>query len=127
MDTKVNERTFEPANSVKRFRELLEDEEAPIIRTKEDWRAYLGSDECVLKGVPREIVEEFTESLVLNNGLGAFRYGRLDEALTFQQFRGLLGRFGIDLGLFADYDGYYCSGTGTCSKQLHSICIGDNC
>jgi hypothetical protein len=118
---------FRPANSIRDFRELLENPDAKVIRTMEDWKAYLGSEECALRDLPRDLQEKFTESLVLNNGLAAFQYDEIENRLTFRQFRSLLNRFGMDLGVFVDYDGYYCESKGTCTKRIGSICIGDNC
>lgn len=118
---------YRPANTMREFRQLRDNPNVRIIRSRDDWKAYLSSDESVCKGVPKKVLKEFTNSLHINGGLGAMRYGELQNNLTFRQFRDLLHRFGIDLGLFVDYDGYYCSGKGTCSTSATSICIGENC
>jgi hypothetical protein len=112
---------------MKEYRELRDDPKVNIIRTKEDWLQYLDSDENVLRGLEQETVQKFTDSLVLNGGIGGFRYDLIQDVLTFQKFRRLLWAFGIDVEIFKDYEGYYCSGKATCKPQSGSICIGENC
>jgi hypothetical protein len=124
--TVEQELTYRPAKTVREFRDLLDDPSAPIIRTDDDWREFMASKDPLLEGVPEPVLEEFTKSLCLHDGLGGFSYEGLQDSMTFRQFRGLLGRFGVDLGFFEDHDGYTCSGRGDCKKLNDHICTS-NC
>jgi hypothetical protein len=105
--------------------------EIAFVRSEDDWRQLLdwarGSDRDPLPGCDDETVRAFSEGLVFRGGgLAGADYAPVAEKLSFTAFRGLFERFGIGLGLFADYDGYKCEGPGTCTKMHERICTS-NC
>jgi hypothetical protein len=121
-----------PAESEEEWRELMAaGEEIAFIRTAEDWQRLLkesrGTDQDLLAGCDDDIVEAFTHGLVFNaGGLAGADYSPIARTLSFGAFRALFERFGIGLGLFADYDGYKCDSPGTCIKMHERICTS-NC
>jgi len=104
--------------------------EVSFIRSMDDWELYIrcvDSDAHPLKSLTQEDIAEFTTSLVFRNGGLARAYvDMLKDKLTYNQYESLIGKFGLDLSLAADYSEYYCQGTGNCAARGGYICTS-NC
>ena len=104
--------------------------EVSFIRSMDDWKYRIrnaDSKDHPLQPLTREDLDEFTNSLVFNNGgLAGASVGILEEKLTYRQYERVIGWFGMDLRLMADYKGYKCAGQGTCTLSQHDICTS-NC
>ena len=115
------------ANSDREWKALTQNKSAKIIRTREDWQKFLHTKNSPLKGVDKQVVDEFSKSLVFrNNGLAGAQYESLARATTFFQFRQTFAGFGIGLGLFADYEDKECLSRGTCGPRFGYVCTS-NC
>jgi hypothetical protein len=80
-----------------------------------------------LAGVDKARVSAFTRSLKFKNGgLAHADYSMIAGVVPFSRFRRIWEHFGMSLDLFADHDGYECSGRGTCKKMHQHICTS-NC
>ena len=103
-----------------------------FIRSMDDWKhaidTSINSKEHPLYGCTEKEVQEFTNSLLFNNGgLATAYYGVVMNKLIYTQFVKLWEMFGIDLKLFVDYRNYKCQDIGgSCFRQTNWICTS-NC
>ena len=118
------------------------------IKSAAELDAYLSTTpNTPLDRLSEEARQQFISSLVFSDkGLASFRKTDL-EALSASEIADILRLFGTehatsliqrakvtteqDRGVMrarpvGDHDGYWCSGRGTCSEQLNSICTS-NC
>lgn len=130
--TTTKSKPAKPAETERAFKALMKTDPRKVsfIRTHEDWQAHVGRNgaDSPLRGATKKAVKAFGDSLVFgeNGGLAGVKYGPLATELTFSQFRGLLGLFGIGLGYFADHDNRYCAERGTCRVEMAATCTS-NC
>lgn len=117
-----------PAQTEREWWSMLKSDDTTFIRSIDDWKAALADRHAnPLDGCEDETVRKFTESLVFNNGgLSHANYEPLEKKLTYFQFRSLWARFGLGMGLFADYENKECKSRGTCSPSFGDICTS-NC
>lgn len=124
---------FKLATSYEQYIKLYKNPKVKIARTTEQF-AQMAKTDSKLKAIfDAKTLKSFTSSLKMSgNGLVTFSYESIKIKFPENykaQVDIVLAAFGfgpID-SLPVDYDGYYCESTGTCSKRISSICIGDNC
>jgi len=115
------------ANNDREWRTLLHSEDPNVVRTMSDWRTLLASKESPLAGVEKRVVTAFTKKLKFKNGgLAHADFSMIVDVVPFSQFRRIWEHFGMSLDLFADHEGYTCSGRGNCKKLHNNICTS-NC
>lgn len=124
---------YKIAKTSKELSKIMDNPEANIVRSVDDFKRYVQSNTKLAKVFKKEGLFKAVASTMKFNkrGLKTFSYAPLKEAFP-KRFRDILSEitsgFGFDMGtLGIDYEGYECSGPGTCSKSQGSICIGDNC
>jgi hypothetical protein len=104
--------------------------EVYFVRSMADWKQFCRSSDSPghpLGALTEDEVREFTGSLVFNNGGLAGAYlGKLQDRLSYREYRALMAAFGMDIGFAADYEGYYCMNPGDCAKKMDHICTS-NC
>ena len=120
--------TPKPAVTEREWWALLKSKDHPFIRSMADWKAAIADPvNNPLKGCDAKTVEHFTKNLKFaHGGLAHADYTGVDEQLSYQQFAGLWGRFGLGMGLFTDHEGYRCAGKGTCTESASLLCTS-NC
>jgi len=121
-----------PARSVREFKGLMETDpnEVSFIRSMDDWKYHIrntDSRDHPLHSLDQEDLDEFTNSLVFNNGgLAGAHVGTLQVKLTYRLYERLMESFGMEIGLAKDYAEYECSKPGNCKKLSGNICTS-NC
>jgi hypothetical protein len=117
-----------PAQTEREWWALLKSKDKTFIRSMKDWKVALAdSRRNPLKGCDPGTVKHFTKNLRFKNGgLAHADYAGVDGQLSYREFTGLWGRFGLGMGLFNDHDGYRCESHGTCGKASEKICTS-NC
>lgn len=118
----------EPARTEREWWAMLKSKDNGVIRSMTDWRAAIADPRrSPLKGCDPKTVKHFTANLKFKGGgLGHADYSRVATQLNYRQFRDLWASFGMGMELFADHEGYTCSGPGNCKKQHENICTS-NC
>jgi hypothetical protein len=121
-------RSRRPAETEREWWALLKSKDKHFIRSMKDWRAALADPRRnPLKGCDSKTIKHFTKSLKFKHGgLAHADYSQVARQVSYSQFEGLWGRFGLGLGLFADHKGYRCESKGTCVQSEATICTS-NC
>jgi hypothetical protein len=115
------------ASNDREWRALVRSKAPHVVRNKANWKKVLASKDSPLKGIDPKLVRAFSKSLAFKDGgLAHADYTMLVNVVPFRQFKQLWAHFGMDLGLFADHDGYYCESKGSCAKLTAYICTS-NC
>lgn len=115
------------ATNDREWKALLHSKDLNVIRTARDWKKLLASKESPLIGVDKTTVAAFTKTIKFKNGgLAHTDYSMLVDVVPFSKFRKIWEHFGLSLELFADHEGYTCSGRGNCKKLNENICTS-NC
>lgn len=105
------------------------------VRSNNDLQSYLGnaSNDEVLKGVPGEVLDAFSEGVLFRNGgLAGLNYGILDDVLSDEELDTVLRKFGLSIEyLGARDDGHFdddkkCDSPGSCMPQPRWSCTS-NC
>ncbi len=117
-----------PAQTEREWWALLKSKDKSFIRSMKDWKAALADPRRnPLKGCDSKTIAHFTQNLKFNNGgLAHADYSGVAGQVSYRQFTGLWGRFGLGMGLFNDHDGYRCESKGTCTAAYSKICTS-NC
>ena len=111
--------------------ELLRSDEPGIIRTREDWEAFLNDAERVADVFPDcddETIKAFGEGLIFRGlGLAGADYSMLIDRLTYRKFYEVWATlFGMAANVFEDHKEYYCAKRATCNQSQNQICTS-NC
>jgi hypothetical protein len=117
-----------PAKTEREWWALLKSGDKTFIRSMSDWKAALADPKNnPLKGCDPKAVQKFTKSLKFSNGgLAHANYGPIVEQMSYSQFSGLWGRFGLGMILFEDHNNMACTKRATCTTEITSICTS-NC
>lgn len=128
----IEEANFVPASTPEDFLALLanDPERVPVIRSAEDWARFClrrSLKDHPLHDLSGRQLTQFTQSLRFDNGgLAGANYGPLRDSLSFEDFGRVWGAFGLDMGLFADYQDKECSKRATCTHHNNAVCTS-NC
>lgn len=115
------------ATNDREWKALLHGKDPNVVRTRSDWKKLVASKESPLAQVDKRVVAAFTRKLKFKNGgLAHADFSMLAGTVPFSKFRRLWEHFGMSLELFADHEGYTCSGRGNCKKMNENICTS-NC
>jgi hypothetical protein len=116
-----------PAQTEREWWAMLKSDNKHFIRSMDDWKKALKSDDNPLNGCDKKTIDEFTKSLKFKHGgLGHADYSGVARQLNYLQFRNLWGRFGLGMELFEDHSEYRCEDKGTCTWSEMKICTS-NC
>lgn len=115
------------ARNDREWKALLRSSDKNVVRTMTDWKNLLASKENPLAGVDKQVINDFTKKLKFKNGgLAHADYSMIADVVPYSKFRKIWEHFGMSMELFADHEGYYCSGQGTCTSMNNNICTS-NC
>ncbi|PHZ86669.1 hypothetical protein [Paremcibacter congregatus] len=121
---------FPVASTADEWAALLKDKNIKVVRCEADWKASFECDPSgrhPLAKCTAKAIEEFTRTLVFNNGgLAHANYRSLRNSLTLARFDQLGAMFGISPGLMLDYNNKECAKRATCSSSITDICTS-NC
>lgn len=117
-----------PAQTEREWWALLKSKDKTFLRSMKDWKAALADPRRnPLKGCDPKTIKHFTKNLTFKyGGLAHADYSAVGEQISYRQFSGLWGRFGLGMGLFNDHNGYRCESKGTCAQSEATICTS-NC
>ena len=119
---------LEPARTNREWWAMLKSKDTTFVRSMTEWLAALADPRRnPLRGCDPKSVKHFTANLKFKNGgLSHADYSQVASKLNYHQFKDLWARFGMGMELFADHDGYTCSGRANCKKLSENICTS-NC
>jgi hypothetical protein len=121
-------KSHRPAQTEREWWALLKSKDKTLIRSMKDWKAALADPRRnPLKGCDPKTIQHFTKNLKFKHGgLAHADYSNVAPQVSYIQFAGLWGRFGLGMGLFEDHSGYRCESKGTCAQNQFTICTS-NC
>jgi len=98
-----------------------------IARSSDDLQTLRDTKEGPLAKLSEESYYEFVNSLMFSQGgLATANCRPVMNELTLKEVGDLFGRFGIDLGLAADHEGFKCVSLHNCKVMTDYICMS-NC
>ena len=117
-----------PARTEADWQVFVQSKDTSRVRSKKAWTRCLRKARCnPLKRLNRDLVDQFTKSLIFRNGaLAGADYTMIVEELNFKEFLELWDTFGMSGPVLADHVDYACVGVGDCAVNNTHICTS-NC
>ena len=118
---------FRPSSSPEAFRDLCASKEEWLVRSQVDATQLAESEYSPWRGVPKEAVKAFVQTLEFKNGgLAHCNYSSLEPHMTVKDFMTMWEHFGIGRELVMRWADKQCARPGTCTYCNGCVCTS-NC